>query len=592
MSRKIKEIRVYCECYEQGLYLLDYICNNNHLKRVKPNIVYTKPGNFSNYVTTSKVSQLLKHKDFDGLISLIDFEDVEHPIATIEFSSAVPTDDHILQRFDVMYWSTFYKVPCLKISPTKMVNTDFGGGNRIKIQHEYYATINMEGIYYHIEWPLIENTDLVMVDNEKVSCPPELEALKLILNNFVDTFFDSLDDNAFFENLFEEYKKYVNNNYNNDELIISNSTRYQFDSHGNLTMKINRFGHAMDPERGMLIFWSEKLKNKPVVKFAVQRESYEKYKSLYEGSNSAHILEIVKNQILSNNNIVTFDIAINLFKKATNTYFLFTNAKIINNTININDKFLLNNLKGSTSVVNNLLHFGEKIILNDLNDNTIAEIKWNNDLVKQFYMEQRNKALTISNKALPIQKISNADLNEDIVTYACMSLFMKNDMKNIAVSYPGAQGDRKILQGSGVTTKRDYIDIISIKKHIDDKYNVFLQENKRKISDTQRSDIDKLYSIRLDEDKMQCLNKLISDVYTPIIIKGCYIGVGGQESLLAQGETRFDYLMYIMINRDGNIEWSILSSNPIIFEIFRDIADRYKRLRGVIELLYSVNVVI
>ena len=70
---------------------------------------------------------------------------------------------------------------------------------------------------------------------------------------------------------------------------------------------------------------------------------------------------------------------------------------------------------------------------------------------------------------------------------------------------------------------------------------------------------------------MNELKKMISKVYEHIAIRCCYIGIGGKESLLAQGETRFDYLMYIMINENYNIEWQILSSNPAIFEIFKKI---------------------
>ena len=185
---------------------------------------------------------------------------------------------------------------------------------------------------------------------------------------------------------------------------------------------------------------------------------------------------------------------------------------------------------------------------------------------------------------MPIKLLPNDIINEDVVTFASMSVFLMNNMKNIAVSYPGAQGDRKILQGTGLTTKRDYIDIISVHKCSDDEYDVFLQENKKKIYETQRSDIDKLVSVRNDSEKMEELNRLLEKVYIPIVIKGCYIGVGGQESPMAPGETRFDYLMYIMINELGNIVWKILSSNPIIFEIFDNIKNSSGSLEGEITL--------
>lgn len=587
-NRKIKETRIYCECYEQGLYLLDYIKDNKFLKNTSIKIVYTKPGNFSNYYSSSIISQILFHKDFDGLISLIDRNACEHPLVGIEFSSAVPTDDHILQRFDVMYWSMFYKIPCIKISPTKMKNTDFGGGNKVKIQHEYYTTLNMKGIYYHIEWPLIEETDLVMTDNEKISCPPKLSELKKILNGFVHSYCKSKDENDYYDIEYHKYDEYVRSNYKNDDLDFSNSSRFQFASEGNVTIKFNRFGHGMDPERGMLLFWSQRLSKKPTVKFVVQRENRKKYKSLYEGNNESYSMNVIDSTVLPNNNIVTFDIAYDLFKKATNTEELFEHAIINGNTVTIDINDLNKQLEKSTSVVNNLLHFGNKIVLVDMNDNIIVDIRWDGNIVDAFYINERKKCLETERKMLEVDVISNYNINEDIVTYACMSLFFKNNMKNIAVSYPGAQGDRKLLQGNGVTTKRDYVDIISICKQSNNEFNVFLQENKKKISQTQRSDIDKLNSIKSDPEKMRELNQLITKIYAPIIIKGCYVGVGGQTSSLAQGEARFDYLMYIMINEQKSIEWQILSSNPIIFELFKGITNGDNSLKGVIELEYPM----
>lgn len=590
-TRKLKEVRIYCECYEQGLYLLKYISKNKIVSKLSHKVIYTKPGNFSLYCLDSIISQLLSHKSFDGIISIVDDDDTEHPLVTIEFSTAVPTDDHIMQRFDFIYWSTFYKVPCLKISPTKMDNIHFGGGTKIKIHHEYYTTLNMEGIYYHVDWPLIDKSDLVLTDCEKVSCPPYLKKLDIILNEMLNSYFYSNNDMEYFNVEKEKYNNYVYTNFVDDKLDFFNSSRLNFDEKGNLTIKFNRFGHGMDPERGMLIFLNKRFLVKPIIKFVVQRESREKYKSLYQGNNESSIMKIIDSEILSNNNVVTFDIAFTLFKKATNTNFLFEHAKIIDNKIFINDNDLLDCLNKNSSVINTLLHFGEKIILCDLNNNVIVEITWNLKLVNDFYLLKRNESLSISKKKLPINILTSKNINEDVVTFSCVKLFLMNGMKNIAVSYPGAQGDRKILQGNGVKTKRDYVDIISIQKVYDNEYNVFLQENKQKISQTQKFDIDKLVSIRNDKEKRQELNELISKIYAPINVKRCYIGVGGQKSFLNQGEMRFDYLMYIAINEKGNIEWQILSSNVKIFEIFKKIININNSLNGVIKLDYPMYIV-
>lgn len=586
-TRKLKEVRIYCECYEQGLYLLDYIRLNKHIKEIPANIIYTKPKNFKNHLY-SKTAQLFTHKDFDGMITLIDNKEIEHPIVTIEFSSAVPVDDHILQRFDFVYWSTFYKVPSIKISPTEVFNKKFGGGNKVKKTHEYYATLNLGGVYYHVNWPIIDSSDLALVDEEKISCPPILNELEDILNQLIETFMYSKDDNLFFKKAQEKYKNFVLNNYNEEELKFKNSSRYHFDN-DELIMKFNRFGHGMDPERGMLVFWSQKLDKKPIVKFEVQRENLEDYKKLYEGNRDAEILNIIENQVLSNNNIITFSLAFDLFKKATNTEELFINSKKLNSIITINDTSLLNHLKRTTSVVNSLLHFGTKIILTDLKNNILVEIKWNNELVENFYKEKKEESLNLKNKTIPIKQITNKYLNEDIVTYTCAEIFKANKMKNIAVSYPGAQGDRKILYGNGRKVKREYIDTISVKEK-DNNYYVILHENKEKLSETKKKDIDKLNNFRNTDIKIEKLNELIEKTYKKINIKDIFIGIGGKESKL-KDETRFDYLINVKINEDGNPEWNIETTNKEILELFEYLKNEDNKLIGIIILPEPIHIV-
>jgi len=441
----------------------------------------------------------------------------------------------------------------------------------------------MGGVYYHVEWPLIKNTDLVVVDS-KISCPPKITDIQQIITKTINQFKKSNDDLEFFNEAKKEYEEYVVSNYEDEELIFPNSSRYHFDD-GNLTMKFNRFGHGMDPERGMLVFWSQKLASKPIVKFVVQRENRDSYRKLYEGSRLDEILQIVDEKILANNNDVSIELALQLFKKATNTEYLLNDCIIKDNVVNIDDDRLLHHLNLNTSVFNSLLHFSSKIVLKDLQDNTIVEFRWNNGIVDRFYNEKSQNSLKLSNEKMPLREIANRDLNEDVVTYSCMKVFENNHMINIAVSYPGAQGDRKILYGSGTEVKRDYIDIISIKETSVGKYTVLLHENKRKVSDTQRSDIDKLYNFRNNPIKMVGLNELIKKVYDPIQIDKCYIGIGGEESPISSDENRFDYLINVNINSEGNVDWNLSSSNKDIIKIFNN------EINGTVIFVKKINIV-
>ena len=590
MNRKMKEIRIYSECYEQGLYLLEYIKAHKKLIGIKTRIIYTKPALFSNYVASSSVARLFKNKDFDGLISVIDNNGKEDPLLTIEFSSAVPVDDHILQRFDFIYWSTFYKVPSLKISPTKVYNTNFGGGNKIKLSHEYYASLNIKGVYYHAEWPLINESDLAVLNDKFISSPPILDEVTIVFDKLINTYLTSSNQNTFFEKMQSDYKKYILENFEDEGLNFSTSSRYNFDENGNLTLKFNRFGHGMDPERGMLTFWSCKLGYNPIVKFIVQRKNMEDYRKLYEGNRDNEILKMLE-KVYNDGNIITKELAFDLFVKSTSTYLLFENCLWNKNKILINDQSLKQYLMRDTSVVNNLLRFGSKVILTDLRENVIVEFNWNEDIVREVYALKSRECGELERIPLPLKNVTNNNLNEDIVTFACQKIFASNNMINIAVSYPGAQGDRKILYGSGTTVKREYLDIISIKKKADKTYNIIIHENKKKLSDTKKSDIEKLYNFRNNEIKMRGLEELISKVYSSITLNKCYLGVGGKKSNVSFSEDNFDYLISIEINDSKEIEWNITSDNKEILEMFKDMQNKNGELKGTMKFEEAINVV-
>ena len=581
---KLKEVRIYCECYEQGLYLLKYIINNKKLTNLDHKIIYTTKGNFKLYYKDSVIAQLLHNKKFDGIISVVDKNDIEHPITTIEFSTAVPTDDHILQRYDFVYWSAFYQVPCIKISSSEKNNTKFGGGNKIKIEHEYYAALNIKGVYYHIEWPLIKNSDLVKTDFKMISSPPYLDELQKVINQMIDSFYSSKNDKDYFALEQEKFKKYINKNFSNNKLNFTNSTRLNFDNKGKITIKFNRYGHGMDPERGMLIFFNNVYAKRPIIKFIVQRENREMYKKMYDSKDLKYIMDIIDKKVIGNKNNMTFDIAFDLFKKATSTNDLFEHAKIVNNVITINDADLIRNLEKRRSVVNSLLHFGEKIILADLNDDIIVEIKWNISIVDKFYLLKKKESLSVPKKKLPIKIISNNRINEDVITYTSNILLIKNNMKNIGVSYPGAQGDRKILKGSGVNTKRDYVDVISIKENENGKYDILLQENKQRVSETEKSDIDKLLTIINTEDKKKKLDELIKTVYRNVDINKCYIGVGGSKPSLSKNNKDIDYIIFVEIDND-HIKWEIETTNKNVINMFNNL------LSGEIVLDYPMYIV-
>ena len=97
---KIDELRVYAEVLEQGLDFKDYLIRTSFKGPIK--IIYSKKGRSNITSDDSLISRLRKSKDIDVLITAISGGD-EFPILMVEYSTAVPTDDHKMQRSDLYY---------------------------------------------------------------------------------------------------------------------------------------------------------------------------------------------------------------------------------------------------------------------------------------------------------------------------------------------------------------------------------------------------------------------------------------------------------------------------------------------------------
>lgn len=150
---KIEQIRVYAEVLEQGIDFKEYI-ENSGIKCSVINIYSHKArGEISE--TDSIVTRIRKSKDVDVLITAIS-DCKEYPLLMVEYSTAVPADDHIMQRSDVYYWGAIYRVPVMKIYPlSKGMNQDFGGGDKIKPEDEMLISKRFGAIFYPIFWNTI-----------------------------------------------------------------------------------------------------------------------------------------------------------------------------------------------------------------------------------------------------------------------------------------------------------------------------------------------------------------------------------------------------------------------------------------------------
>lgn len=530
---KIESIRVYAEVLEQGLDFKDYLekCGFNGVIKN----VYTKKVRGEISESDSLISRIRKCKDVDVLITAIS-DKKEYPLLMVEYSTAVPTDDHKMQRADVYYWSSIFSVPMIKIYPCKKgMNKNFGGGNKFTDEIEAVLTYRSGAVFYPIPWNTICGLDTLETKKNALSCIYYDENIKNVLSSILFNFENSSSFEDFFalqresyQNFYSEiFEKYKDDSFN--DLIVDSSRFSWLDSRKKLTSKINRFGHAMDPDRGILYFTNMLVGlNNCVTEIQVNRTSDFNarggYKALFDALSRAKTLgDYVKNIIETKSNIFTDEDALYIFEHALNIENFKLFKKISEHNYIVEDDVLENFLMKSCSMTSKCIFFlSTELVLTDKNRNIICSVKWNEKPIQKYLYSLK----TVNYEPLKIKELTIADAKEDIITFSSVELYKKINCELLAVSYPGAQGDRCILSGSGRKTLRDYIDIIAYK--IDEsKVTVFLEECKDLITKSP-SDVKKLRNIISSNEKLEGLHKLAEKTCKISKIDDVKISVGAK----------------------------------------------------------------
>lgn len=168
----IDEIRIYAGCLEQGLDFKDYFLNIDNNLTIKN--IYSAKKRVAILESDSILQKITKLKDFDIAISIIS-QNKEIPILMVEYSTAVPTDDHKMQRSDVYFWASLFQIPVLKIAPLlKNPIGKHGGGDKITLLQEINLTLKQKAVVYFIDWQSNKNYGLI-THNEKPSCIAKIE---------------------------------------------------------------------------------------------------------------------------------------------------------------------------------------------------------------------------------------------------------------------------------------------------------------------------------------------------------------------------------------------------------------------------------
>lgn len=164
------EVRIYCECIEQGeaffLPIFESAFPDDDVKLVRIPRNKQVEGNRG-------LKGVFDLANPDGLATIVE-EGQEYPFATFEISDAVKTEDHELQRYPQVCSSIAYDLVHIKISPhNKQTNAAFGGNvdfNPLTIPRILRDEYGFRGAFM-LNWPN-GSTDYVCKRNpEFPSCP-------------------------------------------------------------------------------------------------------------------------------------------------------------------------------------------------------------------------------------------------------------------------------------------------------------------------------------------------------------------------------------------------------------------------------------
>lgn len=515
----MKQIRIYYESLEQGYNYIRPIVKSV-AKDTK--IIMVRRPKKANDVNKGSISALLTMTTPDVLITGIS-NNIEYPLILIEFTEAVTTEDHELQRTYgaiAAYLSGAYYI---KISAEKESEKEFGGAkyNPYSTSKIFIDKFNYEG-YIIANWETLPDNKYTLRRNPNYpSCPDDIVIFTDTIECIVHSFLFHTNDwyNTGLKNLkkkesYKLYRNLVDKADGTNKLLESwgqrtdtnlNKLRY-FVSDTDISAKINRFSHAMDPDRGILTFIS--------FLFSENRNIYGIYALVRPRGNYIMKKDMTSLSIMKQK----FKIAIEMDKGGLPEWLVnelnkvVQNAKSMTNVIDFQSVWEEHkNEITENKVVLTLAYFLDGI---KMNHNGIM-LKWDKrklinttdeNFVKAF---AKNFDFTKYTIPTPICKITQ-EVDEDEVTYSIIhKVLMPNGFNIVSVSYPGAQGSMAVLPEpeKGKAQPREYPDIIATAPK-EANIDIILNESKGMFVKSQvEKDVNKMLLYKTDSNHKQALQE-------------------------------------------------------------------------------------
>lgn len=484
------QIRIYYECLEQAQHYIRPIVERSASSRSE--IVLVKRPRYPHLLPKGSIHAIQSLTTPDILITGI-INNKECPLVIVEFTEAVTTEDHELQRAYGAVSAYLSGCYYIKVSGQKVSTRQHGGA-----EYNPYSTpkiliekLNYEG-YIIADWTTRQGAESLLLRNaEFPGCPPQIQLLDDAIVSAVSCFLKSpstwYEDSLRFLKKTPAYKTFreiVNTSSGARELLdnwkirqSNNTDRNRlrfFVNRNSIAAKINRFSHAMDPDRGILIFLSFIFSSTHRVYgiYALVRQ-----RSLQGPISSLSTLKTRLSAALKKdaNGIPTWFMR-ELMKAAGQ-------AKTLNDELNIQHIWEKHRDKISENkVVSTLAFFLDGIFLNYNGIRLVWDRRkllgdTNGDfhhLLKSYFGFANNTPPAGITEVL-------SGVDEDEVTYAITHrVLIPNKFRIVSVSYPGSQGSGAILPNreEGRAQPREYPDIIALPPKKIKGFDVLLNESK------------------------------------------------------------------------------------------------------------------
>ena len=205
----MKQIRIYYECLEQAENYIKPIIEQV-TKDQNTEIILVKRPKTASELNNGAISAILTLTTPDALITGIttkDNQEIEYPLILIEFTEAVTTEDHELQRTYGAIAAYLSGAYYLKIAGEKYSEKEFGGA-----QYNPFSTpkIFIEELKYYgyiiANWETEPNNPYTLQRNPNYpSCPSNIPILTDTLQKVVAAFITNTEQ--WFDKSFSELSK-------------------------------------------------------------------------------------------------------------------------------------------------------------------------------------------------------------------------------------------------------------------------------------------------------------------------------------------------------------------------------------------------